>query len=112
MKIEDTFDLVESYTDIIQIGTRNMQNFSLLKMAGEASRPVLLKRGMAATTEEWLMAAEYIPEGKISQIDFMRNRGPHLYRQQPKHIGPIGFSPYRCSKVVPPVNHRESQSCS
>ena len=65
---EDTFDLVESYTDIIQIGTRNMQNFSLLKRAGRASKPVLLKRGMAATIEEWLMAAEYILEGGNSQV--------------------------------------------
>jgi 3-deoxy-7-phosphoheptulonate synthase len=55
-----TFDLVEHYADVLQIGTRNMQNFSLLKRAGESFRPILLKRGMAATIEEWLMAAEYI----------------------------------------------------
>jgi 3-deoxy-7-phosphoheptulonate synthase len=55
-----TFDMVEHYADLIQIGTRNMQNFSLLKRAGESYRPILLKRGMAATIEEWLMAAEYI----------------------------------------------------
>jgi 3-deoxy-7-phosphoheptulonate synthase len=65
---EDTFDLVESYADIIQIGTRNMQNFSLLKRAGRATKPILLKRGMAATIEEWLMAAEYILEGGNSQV--------------------------------------------
>ena len=57
---ERTFDLVEHYADIVQIGTRNMQNFSLLKRAGESYRPIMLKRGMAATIEEWLMAAEYI----------------------------------------------------
>jgi 3-deoxy-7-phosphoheptulonate synthase len=55
-----TFDLVEHYADVVQIGTRNMQNFSLLKRAGQSHRPILLKRGMAATIEEWLMAAEYI----------------------------------------------------
>jgi 3-deoxy-7-phosphoheptulonate synthase len=55
-----TFDLVEHYADVLQIGTRNMQNFSLLNRAGESHRPILLKRGMAATIEEWLMAAEYI----------------------------------------------------
>lgn len=65
---EETFDLVESYADIIQIGTRNMQNFSLLKRAGRAGKPVLLKRGMAATVEEWLMAAEYILEGGNSRV--------------------------------------------
>lgn len=63
-----TFDIVEEYTDIIQIGTRNMQNFSLLRRAGKAKKPVLLKRGMAATIEEWLMAAEYILEEGNSQV--------------------------------------------
>ncbi len=60
---EESFDLVQEYADIIQIGTRNMQNFSLLRRAGKTFRPVMLKRGMAATMEEWLMAAEYILEG-------------------------------------------------
>jgi len=64
----ETFDLVEQYADVIQIGTRNMQNFSLLKRAGRAKKPVLLKRGMAATIDEWLMAAEYILEGGNSQV--------------------------------------------
>ncbi|QTA87948.1 3-deoxy-7-phosphoheptulonate synthase [Desulfonema magnum] len=64
----ETFDLVEQYADIIQIGTRNMQNFSLLKRAGHSSKPVVLKRGMAATIDEWLMAAEYILEGGNSQL--------------------------------------------
>ncbi|MCF8111081.1 MAG: 3-deoxy-7-phosphoheptulonate synthase [Desulfobacteraceae bacterium] len=54
------FDMVEKYVDIVQIGTRNMQNFSLLRRAGEAGKPILLKRGMSATVDEWLMAAEYI----------------------------------------------------
>jgi 3-deoxy-7-phosphoheptulonate synthase len=52
--------VVEEYADIIQIGSRNMQNFSLLKRAGRGGKPVLLKRGMSATLEEFLMAAEYI----------------------------------------------------
>lgn len=57
-----TFDLVEKHTDIIQSGARNMQNFSLLKRAGKAKKPILLKRGMSAKLAEWLMAAEYIME--------------------------------------------------
>jgi 3-deoxy-7-phosphoheptulonate synthase len=65
---DDTFDLVEEYADIIQIGTRNMQNFSLLRRAGKARKPVMLKRGMAATIDEWLMAAEYILEGGNSAV--------------------------------------------
>jgi len=64
----ENFDIVEEYADIIQIGTRNMQNFSLLKRAGRATKPVLLKRGMAATIDEWLMAAEYILEGGNSGV--------------------------------------------
>ena len=52
--------LVAQYADMLQIGARNMQNFSLLREAGESGKPVLLKRGLAATVDEWLMAAEYI----------------------------------------------------
>jgi 3-deoxy-7-phosphoheptulonate synthase len=52
--------LVADYTDILQLGTRNMQNFPLLRAVGAQDKPVLLKRGMSATIEEWLMAAEYI----------------------------------------------------
>ncbi|NNF99921.1 MAG: 3-deoxy-7-phosphoheptulonate synthase [Desulfobacteraceae bacterium] len=58
----ETFELVEEHADIIQIGTRNMQNYTLLKRAGLSPKPILLKRGMAATVEEFLMAAEYILE--------------------------------------------------
>ena len=56
----ESLDMVVKYADMIQIGARNMQNFSLLKRAGRAKKPVLLKRGMSATLEEFLMAAEYI----------------------------------------------------
>src|SRR4029077_4684905 len=60
---------VEQYADVIQIGARNMQNFSLLKRAGRSKKPVLLKRGMSATLEEFLMAAEYImSEGNYNVI--------------------------------------------
>lgn len=65
---DQTFDLVETYADIIQIGTRNMQNFSLLKRAGRSRKPIFLKRGLAATIDEWLMAAEYILEGGNTQV--------------------------------------------
>ena len=56
----ESLELVEQYADVIQIGARNMQNFSLLKRAGRSRKPVLLKRGMSATLEEFLMAAEYV----------------------------------------------------
>lgn len=55
-----TFDMVADYVDVIQIGARNMQNFALLKQAGESGKPILLKRGMSATIEDFLMSAEYI----------------------------------------------------
>jgi 3-deoxy-7-phosphoheptulonate synthase len=61
-------DIVAEYADILQIGTRNMQNFSLLLACGRAGRPVMLKRGFGATIEEWLMAAEYIASAGNSQI--------------------------------------------
>src|SRR5918999_2529585 len=57
---ESGVDLVERYGDVIQIGARNMQNFSLLKRAGKARLPILLKRGLSATLDEWLLAAEYV----------------------------------------------------
>ncbi len=66
---EHGVDLVEKYGDCIQIGTRNMQNFSLLKYVGQTRKPVLLKRGMSATLDEFLLAAEYImAEGNYDVI--------------------------------------------
>ncbi|MGI9101534.1 MAG: 3-deoxy-7-phosphoheptulonate synthase [Terriglobales bacterium] len=65
----ESLDLVDKYADVIQLGARNMQNFSLLKRAGRARKPVLLKRGMSATLEEFLMAAEYVmSEGNYNVI--------------------------------------------
>ncbi len=80
----ESLELVERYADAIQIGARNMQNFSLLKRAGQARKPVVLKRGMSATLEEFLLSAEYIlAEGNYAVIlcergvrtfsDFSRN---------------------------------------
>jgi 3-deoxy-7-phosphoheptulonate synthase len=61
-------DLVASYADMLQVGTRNMQNFPLLQAVGGVGKPVMLKRGMNATIEEWLMAAEYIAQRGNSEI--------------------------------------------
>ncbi len=60
--------IVAKYADIVQIGARNMQNYALLRMAGQISVPVMLKRGFAATIDEWLMAAEYIMSGGNSRV--------------------------------------------
>jgi 3-deoxy-7-phosphoheptulonate synthase len=67
MDVENA-EAVEAAADVIQIGTRNMQNFSLLKRVGQTRKPVLLKRGMSATLEEWLMAAEYVMAGGNYQV--------------------------------------------
>jgi 3-deoxy-7-phosphoheptulonate synthase len=65
----ESLELVEEYADVIQIGARNMQNFSLLKRAGRSKKPVLIKRGLSATLEEFLMAAEYVmSEGNYNVI--------------------------------------------
>ncbi|MBC8276325.1 MAG: 3-deoxy-7-phosphoheptulonate synthase [Chloroflexi bacterium] len=61
-------ELIEQYADIIQLGARNMQNYSLLRQAGHATKPILLKRGFAATIEELLMSAEYIMAEGNTQI--------------------------------------------
>ena len=68
VRMLDTF--LEHDVDVIQIGTRNMQNFDLLKEVGKTHKPVILKRGMAATIKEWLMAAEYIAAGGNHNIIF------------------------------------------
>jgi len=65
---EHSLQLALDYVDIIQIGARNMQNFRLLKVAGQSEKPILLKRGMSATIEEWLMAAEYIMSEGNGQV--------------------------------------------
>jgi 3-deoxy-7-phosphoheptulonate synthase len=68
LKPEDV-DLIADYADMLQIGARNMQNFALLKRVGEVGKPVLLKRGMASTIQEFLMAAEYIlSEGNYNVV--------------------------------------------
>ncbi len=76
----DTVDLISQYSDIIQIGARNMQNFSLLKAMGSTQRPIFLKRGLCATLEELLMSAEYImSEGNYNVM--LCERGIRTYEK-------------------------------
>jgi len=75
---KDDIELVGKYTDIYQVGARNMQNFQLLKALGKAKKPVMLKRGLAATISEWLNAAEYIMAGGNEQVIFCE-RGIRTY---------------------------------
>jgi 3-deoxy-7-phosphoheptulonate synthase len=81
---EANVDLVEKYADMIQIGARNMQNFTLLRRVGRSKLPVLLKRGMAATLEEWLLAAEYImSEGNYNIV--LCERGVRTFAQHTRN---------------------------
>src|SRR5437667_2159488 len=81
---EANVDLIEQHGDVIQIGARSMQNFSLLKRAGRSKLPVLLKRGMAATLAEWLLAAEYImAEGNYNVI--LCERGVRTFAQHTRN---------------------------
>ena len=81
---ETGLELVERYADVIQLGARNMQNFSLLKRAGRSKLPVLLKRGLAATIEEWLLAAEYImAEGNYNVV--LCERGIRTFAQHTRN---------------------------
>src|SRR5579884_501238 len=87
-------DAVESVADMIQIGTRNMQNFSLLRRVSRSSKPVLLKRGMAATLEEWLMAAEYIMAGNNYNV-LLCERGVRTFSDHSRNTLELS--------VIPPV---------
>jgi 3-deoxy-7-phosphoheptulonate synthase len=81
---ESNVDLVEKYGDMIQVGARNMQNFTLLKRVGRSRLPVLLKRGMAATLEEWLLAAEYVmAEGNYRVV--LCERGVRTFAQHTRN---------------------------
>ena len=81
---EHGLDLVERYADVIQVGARNMQNFSLLKRVGRSRLPVLLKRGLAATIDEWMLAAEYImAEGNYNVI--LCERGVRTFTQHTRN---------------------------
>jgi 3-deoxy-7-phosphoheptulonate synthase len=94
----DTLELVAGYTDIIQIGARNMQNFTLLREAGKAAKPVLLKRGLSATLEEWLMAAEYIMSEGNPQV-ILCERGVRAIGEHARALLDL---------AIVPVVHRES----
>ncbi|HKP72407.1 MAG TPA: 3-deoxy-7-phosphoheptulonate synthase [Pyrinomonadaceae bacterium] len=81
---EHGVDLVERYGDVLQLGARNMQNFSLLRRAGRSHLPVLLKRGLAATLDEWLLAAEYVmAEGNYNVI--LCERGIRTFAQHTRN---------------------------
>jgi 3-deoxy-7-phosphoheptulonate synthase len=92
----DNADAVESAADMIQIGARNMQNFSLLRRVSRASKPVLLKRGLSATLEEWLMAAEYVMAGENYNV-VLCERGVRTFSDHSRNTLDLS--------VIPPARH-------
>lgn len=85
-------ELVSQYADMLQIGARNMQNFTLLKEVGKSNKPVMLKRGLSATIEEWLMAAEYIlSEGNYQVV--LCERGIRTYEPSTRNTLDISAVP-------------------
>lgn len=89
---ESGVDLLEKYADMIQIGARNMQNYTLLRRAGRSPFPVLLKRGMAATLEEWLLAAEHImAEGNYRVV--LCERGVRTFAQHTRNTLDLAVVP-------------------
>jgi 3-deoxy-7-phosphoheptulonate synthase len=89
---EPGVDLVERYADIIQIGARSMQNFTLLRRVGKSSLPVLLKRGLSATLDEWLLAAEYImAEGNYRVV--LCERGIRTFSQHTRNTLDLAVIP-------------------
>lgn len=91
--------LLLKYADILQVGARNMQNFNLLKELGEINKPVLLKRGMSATIEEWLMAAEYLLAGGNRNV-ILCERGIRTYEPMTRNTLDLSAIP-----VVKKISH-------
>src|SRR5437879_4790482 len=92
----DNADAVAEVADIVEIRTRNMQNFSLLRRVAKSGKPVLLKRGMSATLEEWLMAAEYVMAGGNYQV-ILCERGVRTFSDHSRNTLDLS--------VIPPIKH-------
>ena len=97
-------DIVAEYADILQIGTRNMQNFSLLRDVGRVARPVMLKRGYGATIEEWLMAAEYIVSSGNPNV-ILCERGIRTFETYTRNTLDLAAVPL-APPPDPPAGHR------
>ena len=99
---EKKLDEFEEYVDLIQVGARNMQSFDLLKALGKSKKPVLLKRGLANTMEEWIMAAEYIMAGG-NENDIMCERGIRTFETYTRNTLDLSVIPIIKSKTHLPI---------
>jgi 3-deoxy-7-phosphoheptulonate synthase len=101
MSTEDV-ELVARYSDVLQVGARNMQNYRLLEAVGKVPRPVLLKRGPASSIDEWLLAAEYIlNEGNPNVM--LCERGIRTFETHTRYTLPLATVPYLHRKTHLPV---------
>lgn len=98
----EQIDLIHQYTDIFQVGARNMQNFSLLKELGKINKPIMLKRGIAATIEEWLMSAEYILAGGNKDV-ILCERGIRTFESYTRNTFDLSAIPVVHKKSHLPV---------
>ena len=98
----DQIELIDKYTDIFQLGARNMQNFSLLKELGKTTKPVMVKRGIAATIEEWLMSAEYILSGGNKNV-FLCERGIRTFENYTRNTFDLSAIPVVHKKSHLPI---------
>lgn len=99
---EDKIEEFEQYVDLVQIGARNMQNFQLLKAVGRMKKPVLLKRGLANTIEEWIMSAEYIMAGGNENVIFCE-RGIRTFEPYTRNTLDLSVIPIIKEKTHLPI---------
>ena len=99
---EDRIPEFEEYVDVVQIGARNMQNFQLLKAVGKMHKPVLLKRGLCNTIEEWIMSAEYIMAGGNEQVIFCE-RGIRTFEKYTRNTLDLSAVPIIHEKTHLPI---------
>ena len=98
----DKIEEFEQYVDLVQIGARNMQNFQLLKEVGKMSKPILLKRGLANTIEEWIMSAEYIMAGGNENVIFCE-RGIRTFEKYTRNTLDLSVVPIIKQKTHLPI---------
>jgi 3-deoxy-7-phosphoheptulonate synthase len=94
--------MVDHYTDVLQIGARNMQHYPLLEGAGRSSKPVLLKRGLTATLDEWHLAAEYIINGGNPNV-ILCERGIRTYETYVRNTLPLSVVPELIERTHLPI---------
>jgi 3-deoxy-7-phosphoheptulonate synthase len=102
VKDTESLPMVARYADVLQIGARNMQNYSLLEAIGEMKKPVMLKRGLSSTVREWLMAAEYIVSRGNMQV-ILCERGIRTFETETRNTLDLGIVPLLREKTHLPI---------